>query len=46
VIPPQMMECLNKTEHKQIQLLLGNKKLTFYYAWGEEYYEDQKNAGI
>jgi antitoxin component of MazEF toxin-antitoxin module len=44
VIPPQMMECLNKTERKQIQLLLGNKKLAFYYAWGEEYYENQKKC--
>jgi hypothetical protein len=33
VIPPQMMECLNKTE-------------VLYYAWGEEYYENPKNAGI
>ncbi len=40
-----MMECLNKTEHKQIKLLLGNKKPAFYYAWGEEYYESPKNAG-
>jgi hypothetical protein len=40
-----MMDCLNKTEHKQIQLLLRNKKLAIYYAWGEEYYENQKNAG-
>jgi hypothetical protein len=45
VIPLQMMECLNKTEHKQIQLLLGNKKLALYYAWGEENYENPKNAG-
>jgi hypothetical protein len=45
VIPPEMMECLNKTEHKQSKLLLGNKKLALYYAWGEEYYENQKNAG-
>jgi hypothetical protein len=45
VIPPEVMECLNKTEHKQIKLLLGNKKLALYYAWGEEYYENPKNAG-
>jgi hypothetical protein len=45
VIPPEMMECLNKTEHKQINLLLGKKKLALYYAWGQEYYENPKNAG-
>ena len=39
------MECLNKTEHKQIQLLLGYKKPALYYALGEEYYENTKNAG-
>jgi hypothetical protein len=35
VIPPEMMECLNKMEWKQIKLLVGNKKLALYYAWGE-----------
>jgi hypothetical protein len=45
VIPLEMMECLNKTEHKQIKLLLGKKKPALYYAWGEEYYENPKNAG-
>jgi hypothetical protein len=40
-----MMECLNKTEQKQITLLLGNKKPALYYAWGEEYYENPKKAG-
>jgi hypothetical protein len=45
VIPLQMMECLNKTKCKQTQLLLGNKKPALYYAWGEEYYENPKNAG-
>ncbi len=45
VIPPKMTECLNKTEHKQIKLLLGKKKLALCYAWGEEYYENPKNAG-
>jgi hypothetical protein len=44
VIPPAMMECLNKTEHKQIKLLLGKKKPALYYAWGEEYDENPKNA--
>jgi hypothetical protein len=45
VIPPEMMESLNKTEHKQIKLLLGKKKLALYYALGEEYYENPKHAG-
>ncbi len=46
VIPPAMTECLNKkTERKQIKLLLGKKKPALYYAWGEEYYENPKNAG-
>jgi hypothetical protein len=45
VILPEMMECWNKTEWKQIKLLLGKKKLDLYYAWGEEYYENPKNAG-
>jgi hypothetical protein len=44
VIPPAMTECLNKTERKQIKLLLGKKKPALYYAWGEEYYENPKNA--
>jgi hypothetical protein len=45
VIPPEISECLNKTEQKQIKLLLGNKKLALYYAWREEYNENPKNAG-
>jgi hypothetical protein len=45
VIPPEMMECLNKTERKQIKLLLGKKKPALNYAWGEEYNENPKNAG-
>jgi hypothetical protein len=45
VIPPEMMECLNKTECKQIKLLLGKKKLALHDAWGEEYYNNPKNAG-
>jgi hypothetical protein len=44
VIPPAMMECLNKMEHKQIKLLFGKKKTALYYAWGEENYENPKNA--
>jgi hypothetical protein len=45
VIPPEMMECLNKIEHKQINLLLGEKKLALYSARGEEYYENPKMLG-
>jgi hypothetical protein len=45
VIPPEMMECLNKTEHKQIKLLLGKKKPALHYTWGEEYYENPKMPG-
>jgi hypothetical protein len=45
VIPPEMMECLNKTERKQIKSLLGKKKRALYYPWGEEYCENPKNAG-
>jgi hypothetical protein len=44
VIPLEMRECSNKMEQKQIKLLLGNKKLVLYYAWGEEYYENPKNV--
>jgi hypothetical protein len=36
---------LNKTEQKQIELLLGKKKPALYYAWGEEYYENPKHSG-
>jgi hypothetical protein len=45
VIPAEMTECLNKMEQKQIKLILGNKKPALYYAQGEEYYENPKNAG-
>jgi hypothetical protein len=34
VIPPEMMECLNKTEHKQIKLLL-ERKSQHYIMHGE-----------
>ena len=37
VIPPEMTECLNKTERKQIKSLLGKTKVALYYTWGEEY---------
>jgi hypothetical protein len=36
VIPPEMMECLNKTEWRQIKLLLGKTQPALYYAWGED----------
>ena len=45
VIPPEMTECLNKTERKQIKSLLGKTKLALYYAWGEEYNDNPKKAG-
>jgi hypothetical protein len=45
VIPPEMMECLNKTEQKQILLLFGIKKPVLYYALGEQYYDNPKKAG-
>jgi hypothetical protein len=40
-----MMDCLNKTDCRQIKLLLGHKKPASYYAWGEEIFENLKNAG-
>jgi hypothetical protein len=46
VIPLEMKECLNKTEHKQIKLLLGNKRWIYImHGWGEDYYKNPKNAG-
>ena len=44
-IPPQMMDCLNKTERKQIKLLLRNKPPAMYYAWAEEHNKSPKSAG-
>ncbi len=45
VIPPEITECLNKSERKQIKLLLGKAKAALYYAWGEDYNENPKKAG-
>ena len=45
VIPPEMTECLNKTERRQIKSLLGKTKAALYYAWGEEYNNNPKKAG-
>ena len=45
VIPPEMTECLNKTEWRQIKSLLGKTKVALYYAWGEEYNNNPKKAG-
>ena len=45
VIPPEITECLNKSERKQIKLLLGKAKPALYYAWGEDYNDNPKKAG-
>ncbi len=45
VIPPEIMECLNKSEWKQIKLLLGKTEPALYYAWGEDYNNNLKKAG-
>jgi hypothetical protein len=34
VIPLERMECLNKTEQRQIKLLLGKMKAALYYFCG------------
>jgi hypothetical protein len=34
VIPPEMMECLNKTERRQIKLLLGKTKGHYTISMG------------
>jgi hypothetical protein len=39
------MECLNKSEWKQIKSLLGKTQPALYYAWGEDYNDNPKNAG-
>ena len=44
-IPPEMTKCLSKSERRQIKSLLGNTKPALYYAWGEDYNENPKNAG-
>jgi hypothetical protein len=45
VIPPEITECLNKSERKQINLLLGKTQPALYYAWGEDYNDNLKKAG-
>jgi hypothetical protein len=46
VIPPEIMECLNKLECKQIKPLLGKMKAAaLYYLWGEDYNDNPKKAG-
>jgi hypothetical protein len=45
VIPPEITECLNKSEQKQIKLLLGKTQPALYYAWGEDYNFNLKKAG-
>jgi hypothetical protein len=46
VIPPEITECLNKSEQKQIKSLLGKTQPAFlYYAWGEDYNDNPKKAG-
>jgi hypothetical protein len=38
------MECLNKSEHKQIKSLLGKMKVALYYSRGEDYNNNPKKA--
>jgi hypothetical protein len=45
VIPPEITECLNKSEWKQIKSLLGKTEPAIYYAWGEDYNKNPKKAG-
>jgi hypothetical protein len=45
VIPLEIMECLNKSEHKQIKSLLGKMKAALYYSWGEDYNDNPKRVG-
>jgi hypothetical protein len=45
VIPPEITECLNKSEWKQIKLLLGKTEPALYYAWGEDYNDNPKKVG-
>jgi hypothetical protein len=39
------MECLNKSECKQIKSLLGKMKAALYYFWGEDYNDNLKKVG-
>jgi hypothetical protein len=45
LIPPEITECLNKSEWKQIKLLLGKTQPALYYAWGEDYKDNPKKVG-
>jgi hypothetical protein len=45
VIPPEITECLNKSEQKQIKSSLGKTQPALYYAWGEDYNNNLKKAG-
>jgi hypothetical protein len=45
VIPPEITECLNKSEWKQIKLLLGKTQPALYHAWGEDYNNNPKKVG-
>jgi hypothetical protein len=45
LIPPEITECLNKSEWKQIKLLLGKTQPALYYAWGEDYNDNPKKVG-
>jgi hypothetical protein len=45
VIPPEMMECLNKTEWRQIKSLLGKMKTALYYFRGRSCQGKRPKAG-
>ncbi len=45
VISLEITECLNKSEWKQINSLLGKTEPALYYAWGEDYNNNPKKAG-
>jgi hypothetical protein len=45
VIPLEITECLNKSEWKQIKLLLVKTQPALYYAWGEDYNDNPKKVG-
>ena len=44
-IPPEMIQCLNKSEKKQIKSLLRNAKPAIYYSWAEDYSDDPRDVG-
>jgi hypothetical protein len=45
VIPPEMTECLNKTEQRQMKSLLGKTKVALYYFHGRSCQGKQPKAG-